>query len=91
MVERSDKAPESRRRHGDAPEQAGGGVEEAPEEGPELGTMQVKAGFHEVVVWGHESLADTATDPYVRSMEEWVQVAEKIHTYPTQETGDAPR
>lgn len=44
----------------------------------EAGTMQVTADFDEMVVWGHEAVADAAGDPYVRSIEEWLQVSEKV-------------
>lgn len=47
------------------------------------------AEFDEMVVWGAESMADAATDPYVRSMEEWLQVAESIHQY-DEPAGDQP-
>ncbi|WYZ45094.1 hypothetical protein EsH8_VIII_000410 [Colletotrichum jinshuiense] len=62
--------------------------EEEQEEGNlvELGTMEVKADFDEMVIWGHESSADAATDPYVRSIEEWLTVAEQIHSYPSPES-----
>lgn len=43
-----------------------------------VGTMRVTADFDELVVWGHEAVADAAEDPYVRSMEEWLQVADKV-------------
>ncbi|KAK4647285.1 uncharacterized protein QC761_124030 [Podospora bellae-mahoneyi] len=44
------------------------------------GKLEVQAEFDEVVVWGHESLADAAADGYVRSLEEWVGVAAAIHS-----------
>ncbi|KAK3182098.1 MCM DNA helicase complex subunit mcm6 [Lecanicillium sp. MT-2017a] len=46
-----------------------------------VGTMQATAEFDEMVVWSHESVATAAADPYVRCMEEWLQVADKIHSY----------
>ncbi|KAH6889122.1 ribonuclease H2 non-catalytic subunit-domain-containing protein [Thelonectria olida] len=52
--------------------------EEVPER---IGSMQVTAEFDELVVWGHEDLADATSDPYIRSMEEWLQVADQIHSY----------
>lgn len=42
------------------------------------GTMQVTAGFDEMVIWGHETLADATGDPYIRGMEEWLQVAGQV-------------
>lgn len=44
------------------------------------GKLEVQAEFDEVVVWGHESLADAAADGYVRSLEEWMGVATAIHS-----------
>ncbi|CRK22713.1 hypothetical protein BN1708_013466 [Verticillium longisporum] len=61
----------------DAPPQE----EEDDEDKVERGALRVTAEFDEMVVWGAESMADAATDPYVRSMEEWLQVAESIHQY----------
>ncbi|KAI8667866.1 hypothetical protein NCS55_00809900 [Fusarium keratoplasticum] len=46
-----------------------------------VGTMQVTAEFDEMVIWGHETVADATGDPYIRSMEEWLQVAGQIHSY----------
>lgn len=34
--------------------------------------------FDELVVWGHEVVADAADDQYVRSIEEWLQVADQV-------------
>ncbi|RGP80112.1 ribonuclease h2 subunit c [Fusarium longipes] len=76
-------------------------VERVPEQDPETtieqsdqdaeqeqtGSMQVTAEFDEIVVWGHETVADASVDPYVRSMEEWLQLADKIHSYSS--PGDA--
>ncbi|KAK1766892.1 ribonuclease H2, subunit C [Phialemonium atrogriseum] len=51
---------------------------------PEVGTgrLEARAGFEEVVVWGHETTADAGSDPVVRGLEEWLALAEKIHSYP---------
>ncbi|RTE70900.1 hypothetical protein BHE90_014704 [Fusarium euwallaceae] len=46
-----------------------------------VGAMHVTAEFDEMVIWGHETIADAAGDPYIRSMEEWLQVAGQIHSY----------
>ncbi|KAJ3544793.1 hypothetical protein NM208_g2868 [Fusarium decemcellulare] len=60
-------------------------VEEPAEDGDteteRIGTMRVTAEFDEMVVWGHETVADASGDPYVRSIEEWIQVADSIHSY----------
>ncbi|KAL2683035.1 hypothetical protein Neosp_007498 [[Neocosmospora] mangrovei] len=52
-----------------------------------VGTMQVTAEFDEMVIWGHETLVDAAEDPYIRSMEEWLQVAGQIHSYSEEASG----
>ena len=56
-------------------------IEEVPEP-VEVAPLQTKACFDEFVVWGHESTADAATDPYVRSIEEWVSFAEQVRRTP---------
>lgn len=50
--------------------------EEAEEHVP-LGSLEAKAEFEELVVWGHEAMADAASDPYIR-IEEWTQIAEQV-------------
>ncbi|KAF7518005.1 hypothetical protein G7054_g13598 [Neopestalotiopsis clavispora] len=47
----------------------------------EIAPLNSKADFDDLVIWGHESTADSATDPYLRSMEEWVSFSEKLHSY----------
>ncbi|KAG7286948.1 hypothetical protein NEMBOFW57_006448 [Staphylotrichum longicolle] len=47
-----------------------------------LGTLQAQAEFDEIVVWGHEVAVDGAADPYLRGAEEWLALADKIHSYP---------
>ncbi|KAF5026312.1 hypothetical protein F66182_1604 [Fusarium sp. NRRL 66182] len=55
-------------------------IEDVDAEQEQAGSMQITAEFDEMVVWGHESIADASADPYVRSMEEWLQVADrKLH------------
>ncbi|KAI2472441.1 ribonuclease H1 small subunit [Annulohypoxylon bovei var. microspora] len=51
----------------------------------ETGAMQGKATFDELMIWNHESLADSSEDPYLRGMEEWISFAEQIHSYPSEE------
>ncbi|POS78487.1 hypothetical protein DHEL01_v203123 [Diaporthe helianthi] len=53
---------------------------EAEDEMP-LGALGTKAEFEEIVIWGHESVADTNSDPHVRGVEEWMDLAHKIHAY----------
>lgn len=59
-------------------QQLEGETEKAQGDLVELGTMDVKAEFDEMVIWGHESSADAASDPYVRSIEEWLAAAELV-------------
>ncbi|OHE94047.1 ribonuclease H1/H2 small subunit [Colletotrichum orchidophilum] len=77
VMERSDKV-ETRQLEGESEEAEGDLVE--------LGIMDVKAGFDEMAIWGHESSAEAASDPYVRSIEEWLDVAGSIHSYSPEDT-----
>ncbi|CAK7266194.1 hypothetical protein SEPCBS57363_001972 [Sporothrix epigloea] len=47
----------------------------------DTGKLDVLAEFDEFTVWGHQSTADASTDAYVRSMQEWIALSEKIHSY----------
>lgn len=71
-----DKAepPEPRAPRPDEPEV----VDLDAEDDMPLGALDTKAEFDEIVIWGHESTADTSSDPYVRGVEEWMKVAEKV-------------
>ena len=40
--------------------------------------MDVKAEFDGIVVYGHEMLVDTDEDPYVRGIDEWLQLASQV-------------
>ncbi|KAI2640852.1 ribonuclease H1 small subunit [Hypomontagnella submonticulosa] len=53
-------------------------LEEESDDQLETGTMQGKATFDEVMIWNHESLADSGEDPYLRGMEEWISFAEQV-------------
>lgn len=44
----------------------------------EVGKMEVKTEFDEVVVWGHERLGNAEDDIFVRGVEEWLAVADKV-------------
>ncbi|KAJ1331807.1 ribonuclease H2 subunit C [Microdochium nivale] len=76
-------------RHDDGHDDTSGGdamnLDAAEDEEPstKVGALRSQGVFDEFVVWGHESVADTSADPYVRSVEEWVGFAEKMHAYPT--------
>ena len=53
------------------------------DEEPEVGgNLEARAEFDEFVIWGHEATADASADPYVRGIQEWVGLAEQIHSYP---------
>ncbi|KAI0889546.1 ribonuclease H1 small subunit [Annulohypoxylon maeteangense] len=54
----------------------------------ETGAMQGKATFDELMIWNHESLADSSEDPYLRGMEEWISFAEQIHSYPSKNSSE---
>ncbi|KAJ9162185.1 hypothetical protein NKR19_g1555 [Coniochaeta hoffmannii] len=56
--------------------------QESAEERVPLGNLKTRAEFEEFVVWGHEAMADATSDPYMR-IEEWTQLAEQIHYYPS--------
>ncbi|KAK4158266.1 ribonuclease H2 non-catalytic subunit-domain-containing protein [Chaetomidium leptoderma] len=59
-----------------------GGVIDLEAETPQ-GSLQVQAEFDEMVVWAHEAAVDASADPYLRGAEEWLALAEKIHSYPS--------
>lgn len=67
---------------------------EDEEPSTKVGALRSQGVFDEFVVWGHESVADTSADPYVRSVEEWVGFAEKVcHFVPShpRESGNPAR
>lgn len=67
-------APEARRL--DQPEEV---IDlEAEEEAVPLGALEAQAEFDELVIWGHEAMADAASDPYARGVEEWMQLSAQV-------------
>lgn len=69
----------------DAPEPAGRAKDEpevvdvdAEDEDLPLGALEAKAEFEEMVIWGHESVAEASADPYVRGVDEWMKLAEQV-------------
>jgi ribonuclease H2 subunit C len=52
-------------------------AEEEEDEDEEVKIMEEVAGFNGVWVWGHEAVMD-GEDAYVRSLEEWIGVAESV-------------
>lgn len=51
---------------------------DAEEDEMPLGELDKKAEFDEMVIWGHESVADASADPYVRGVDEWMMLAEQV-------------
>jgi hypothetical protein len=52
--------------------------EENQAEEPDVRIMEEHSEFDDIMLWGHESLPDDNTDPYVRGMEEWIAFAEQV-------------
>lgn len=48
------------------------------ESAPRVGTMHTVTEFDKMVVWSHDALADASSDPYLRGVEEWLQVADSV-------------
>lgn len=53
-------------------------VDGEDESAPRAGTMHTVTEFDKVVVWSHDALADASSDPYLRGVEEWLQVADSV-------------
>jgi hypothetical protein len=51
---------------------------DAEEEILPLGSLEEVARFDKIVIWGHESVADAADDLYVRGVDEWIGLSEKV-------------
>lgn len=43
-----------------------------------IGALKTRAGFDEMIVWGHESIAEASSDPYVRGVDEWMALAQQV-------------
>ncbi|KAI9825041.1 MAG: hypothetical protein M1826_007119 [Phylliscum demangeonii] len=82
----------TKRRPDQEPHAATGSVE--PEEGGEgddeelreLGMLQARATFDEIVCWEHEAQPDPMTDSYAKGIEEWIGFAERIHSWPEEDS-----
>lgn len=48
------------------------------DEGSETEKMRTVGEYDEVVIWGHETIADATDDPYVRSIEEWLHLSDQV-------------
>ncbi|KAI5922515.1 ribonuclease H2, subunit C [Camillea tinctor] len=81
VAEKSDPKPEQRGGNDEMTDDVE--IQEHPNDQLEVGDMNGKAAFDEMIVWGHETSADASEDPYIRGMEEWITFAEQIHSYPT--------
>lgn len=53
-------------------------IEDDSDDQIETGAMKGKATFDELMVWNHESLANSSEDPYLRGMEEWISFTEQV-------------
>jgi ribonuclease H2 subunit C len=53
-------------------------VDDDQQESEKQETMRTVGEFDEVTVWGHEALSNAVDDPYVRSIEEWIAVSDKV-------------
>ncbi|KAI1322919.1 ribonuclease H1 small subunit [Xylariaceae sp. FL0255] len=74
VVEKGDPKPETS--HKEMTEDVE--VIENPADQLEVGIMNGKATFDELIVWGHESINDSSADPYIRGMEEWVTFSSEV-------------
>lgn len=45
---------------------------------PILGTMHTVTEFDKMVVWSHDAVTDASADPYLRNVEEWLQVSDSV-------------
>ncbi|KAN0096169.1 ribonuclease H1 small subunit [Hyaloscypha variabilis] len=54
--------------------------DEEAEEEADVKIMEEQSEFDHIMLWGHEALPDEVADPYVRAMEEWIALAEQIHS-----------
>lgn len=75
MVERHESRSNG---HQPPPEELEDFDTEPQEQQVEMGSLEPKAEFDEVVVWGHGTMVDAATDPYIRGVEEWLAVSEQV-------------
>ena len=45
------------------------------------GEMQIMGEFQDIVIWGHESVAEPSTDHHIRGMEEWMEVSKRVRRH----------
>lgn len=77
LVEKKDAAKPEPQRRLDEPEVVDLEAEEEEDELP-LGALETQAEFDEMIIWGHEAMADAVSDPYARGVEEWVQLSSQV-------------
>lgn len=53
------------------------GQQETPN-GAQEDKLEAVGEFQDLVIWGHESVADTTSDHYVRGIGEWIEVSRKV-------------
>jgi len=52
--------------------------DEEAEEEADVKIMEEQSEFDHIMLWGHEALPDEVADPYVRGIEEWIALAERV-------------
>ncbi|KAI9817406.1 MAG: hypothetical protein M1826_001608 [Phylliscum demangeonii] len=64
------------------------GSVEREEEGEEddKGMLQARAAFEEIVCWEHEAQPDPMTDSYAKGIEGWIGLAERMHSWPEEDS-----
>ncbi|CAD6503526.1 BgTH12-03188 [Blumeria graminis f. sp. triticale] len=43
--------------------------------------LEEKQEFEDIVVWGHETLPDESSDPYLRGINDWIALTKLIHAH----------
>lgn len=51
---------------------------ETEEDDVPLGALEAQAEFDELVIWGHETMAEAGSDPYARGVDEWMQLSAQV-------------
>ncbi|KJZ79422.1 hypothetical protein HIM_00891 [Hirsutella minnesotensis 3608] len=54
---------------------------EQDDDSVQVETMQVTGQFEKVLVWSHGASSDSSSDAFIRGINEWLQVADKIHSF----------
>lgn len=48
-----------------------------------LGALETQAEFDEMLIWGHESMAEAGSDPYARGVGEWIRLSSRVCETPS--------